>query len=425
MKRSLSFSSLLLWGLLAAPLPALADAVTDWNDIAATSVAAGRPGPIGLVDLALVQIAVHDAVQALEGRFEPYHAEVKGAHGRRAAAVAAAAHGVLVGMYSATQGATLDATYFAYLADKGLTGDPGLEVGEQVAALILPLRRVNPVPLPPAFTGGTNPGQWRPTPSFLGSPPAPPPFSAMATPWLADFDGFTLTAPWRFRPEPPPAMTSERYRRDFEEVKALGSLTSTARTAAQTDLAHFWTDNFPVQWNRALRAIASAHVHRTGDTARLFALANLAMADSIITSWDSKRFYNFWRPITAIREAADDGNPHTLPDPDWQSLINNPNYPDYTSGANSVTGSVTRILQLFFGTDRMTFDLTSNAPLAVQKTRTFHRFSQAAQEVVDARVYLGIHFRFADTAGRASSRRVAEHVFHHYLLDCREGSDHH
>jgi hypothetical protein len=326
-------------------------------------------------------------------------------------------------MYGATQGATLDATYFAYLADKGLTGDPGLDVGEQVAALILPLRRVNPNPLP-VFSGGTNPGQWRPTPSFLGTPPLPAPFSTMAAPWMANFDGFTLTAPWRFRPGPPPAMTSERYRRDFDEVKAMGSLTSTERSPADTDRAHFWTDNFVVQWNRALRGIANDHVHRIGDTARLFALANIAMADSIVTSWDSKVFYNFWRPITAIREADSDGNPNTLADPNWQSLINNPNYPDYTSGANSVTGSVTRILQLYFNRDRMSFDVTSNAPLAVQKTRTYERFSEAAQDVVDARVLLGIHFRFADTAARDSSRRVAEHVFNHFLLACPGGSGH-
>ena len=172
-------------GIFGAGAPAHADAVTDWNAITLDAVTVGRPGPIGMVDIALVQAAVHDAVQALDRRYEPYHVEIKGARGRRSAAVAAAAHDVLVGMYE-NQSMNLDALYYSYLADHGLTGDPGILVGQKVAARMLPLRRVNPNPLPPPFVGGTEIGVWRPTNSFLGSPPAPPPFSPMVTPWLAD-----------------------------------------------------------------------------------------------------------------------------------------------------------------------------------------------------------------------------------------------
>ncbi len=204
-----------------------ADAVTDWNEIAAAAVAAGRPGPIGQADLALVQVAVHDAIQAYEKRFEPYFAEVK-PKGRKVAAAVAAAHGVLVGFYPA-QAATLDATYATYLADNGLTGNEGLAVGEAVAALILPLRRLDPNPLPAPFTGGTEIGQWRPTESFL---PAPPPTLApMAVPWMASFDPFTLTGPARFRAPPPPDLTSDVYTADYNEVKAKGALTNSTRTA--------------------------------------------------------------------------------------------------------------------------------------------------------------------------------------------------
>jgi hypothetical protein len=391
------------------------DAVVDWNEIAVAAVTTGRPGPIGVVDIALVHVAVHDAVQAIERRFEPYHAEFPGAKGSRSAAVAAAAHDVLVGMYPA-QAASLDALYFSYLADRGLSGDPGIAVGQEIAKLILPLRRENPDPLPPPFVGGTEPGTWRPTDSFLGNPPAPPPFSAMAVPWMGKFDPFTLTGPTRFRAPPPPELTSTRYAEDYAEVKAFGSLTSTARNAEQTDVAYFYSENFPAQWNRALRGIAAQRLRRTGDTARLFALANLATADAIIAAWESKRFYAFWRPLTAIREGEADGNPNTIADPAWQPLINNPNYPDYTSGANNLTGAMTRTLELYFGTDRMTFEVTSVAPQAVRKTRVYHRFSAAAQDVVDARVYLGIHFRFADTAARAQGRRVADWTFNHFLL---------
>ena len=166
-----------LVALVARAQPVIADAVVDWNEITVASVTAGRPGPIGVVDIALVQVAVHDAVQALDRRYEPYFAEVAVSkadrvRGSRSAAVAAAAHDVLIGMYPA-QAATLDATYFNYLANHGLDGDPGILVGQQVAARVLPLRRSNPNPLPAPFVGGNAAGAWRPTNSLLGNPPSP------------------------------------------------------------------------------------------------------------------------------------------------------------------------------------------------------------------------------------------------------------
>jgi hypothetical protein len=413
------FTGLILCGLIGAGVAradgrADTDAVVDWNQITVDAVTVGRPGPIGLVDIALVHVAVHDAVQAIEKRFEPYHFEMERAYGRRSAAVAAAAHDVLVGMYPA-QAATLDPIYYNYLADHGLSGDPGLAVGQQAAANILPLRRTNPNPLPPPFVGGNDVGQWRPTPSFLGNPAVPVPFSPMAVPWMASFHPFTVTSPARFRPEPPPALTSERYTRDFNEVKAFGALASTARSAEQTDLAYFYSGNIPAQWNSALRGIATRYLRRTGDSARLFALANMATADAIITAWDSKTHFVFWRPVTAIVEASSDGNPHTAAEATWQPLINTPNYPDYTSGANCVAGAMTRTLELFFGTDRVTFDVTTAVPQAVLKTRTYRRFSDAAADMVEARILLGIHFRFADVAGRTQGRRAADWAVNHYL----------
>lgn len=423
MRKLHGLAALILCGSWSWSAPVGADPVTDWNEIAQPAIATGRPGPPGALDSALVQIAVHDAVQALDRRFEPYHVEVKGAKGRRAAAVAAAAHDVLVGLYPAQQMA-MDTAYFNYLANNGLNGDPGLLVGQKVAAGILPLARKAPNPPPPDFNGGNEPGQWRPTDSFIGNPPGPPPpFSPMTAPWMGALDPFTLTAGTRFRAPPPPALTSERYRRHYNEVKVLGRFDSTVRTPEQTDIAYFYSENFLAQWNRALRAIATAHLHRTGDSARLFALANIATADAVITAWDSKRFYNFWRPLTAIREGDNDTNPQTVGDTGWKPLINTPPYPDYTSGANNVTGAMTRTLALFFGRDRFTFEVTSLAPLAVQKTRTYHRFSDAAQDVVDARVYLGIHFRFADTAARTQGRKVAEWTFNHFLLPLDDDDD--
>ena len=237
----------------------------------------------------------------------------------------------------------------------------------------------------------------------------------MAAPWMGEVTPFTLNSPDQLRAAPVPHLTSGRYTQDYNEVKALGSFSSTVRTPAQTDVAYFYAENFAAQWNRALRAIAVAHVDDIWDSARLFALANMASADAIISAWDSKKYYAFWRPVTAIQEGDDDGNKFTAGDPDWKPLINTPNYPDYTSGANNITGAMTRSLSLFFGRDAFTFTVTSNHPSAVQKTRTYTRFSDAAQDVVDARIYLGIHFRFADTAARKQGQHAAQWAFDHFL----------
>lgn len=425
----------------AGPAWPAADAVTHWNGITLNAVTAGRPGPIGALDIALVQAAVYDAVQSIEGRFEPYKVDVPGASGSPDAAAAAAAHGVLVKLYpSQATGlqtpplVALDDALAMYLTANGLDGDPGIAVGQQVATAMLAFHRANPNPLPPAYRGcdlDCEPGEWRPTLNYIGPQPPPSPGASMATPWLATMTPFTLERPDQFRAEPPPPLWSGRYRRDYKEVKALGAFASTplttlTRTPDQTNLAYFWSENFFAQWNRALRAIAEAHVPGIGDRARLFALANLATADAAITAWDSKRYYSLWRPITAIQEGDMDGNHRTQGDPDWKSLINNPPYPDYTSGANNVTGAMTKSLRLFFGTDRFAFTVTSKSPaltdLATQ-TRTYTRFSQAAREVVEARILLGIHFRFADEAARAQGERVARWAFRHFLRPVRHYED--
>jgi hypothetical protein len=404
------FAVFTLCASLGAAVPALADPVTHWNDITWRAVTIGRPGPVGFLDAALAHLAIHDAVQAFEGRYEPYKVAIPGATGSPVAAVAAAAHGVLVGLYPG-QAAALDADLNAFLTANGLHGNPGLVVGLQAAEALLTEYR--PAITLPAFTGSTEPGQWRPTPAYL--PPPPAPFAPMAFLYLAYTKPFTMLRPSQFRPQPPPPMTSERYRRDYDEVKALGSDVSTARTDAQTDLAHFWSENFLTQWNRALRAIVDDHPLPLGDSARLFALANMAAADGTITGWESKRHFNFWRPVTAIQEADTDGNPRTEADPAWHPLVNTPPYQDYTSGANILTGVMTSMLQQFFGTDDFEFVVTSNAPLATTRTRTYLRFSDAAQEVVDARVLLGIHFRFADEEARRQGSRVAHWAFMKFL----------
>jgi hypothetical protein len=344
--------------------------------------------------------------------------EIPGASGSPVAATAKAAHDVLVNRFPA-QTATLDTAYHQYLFNNMLSEtDPGVAVGATAAAGIIALRACDgsfPIPPPPPFIGGTGPGVWRPT---------PPAFAPMLVPWLGNVTPFTLTRPSQFRAPPPPALTSSEYARDYNEVKAVGALNSTDRTPQQTDMAQFWAANYVVLWNGVLRDIAGTHVDNIGENARLFALADMAMADAIITAWNTKRYYVLWRPSTAIQEGNNDGNPQTAGDSTWQPLIVNPPYPDYTSGANNISSAALRSLELFFGTNAMTFSVTTtNLAPTIQDTRTFSRFSDARQEVVDARIYEGIHFRFADEAARTQGMQVARWAFNNFLRPLGETDD--
>jgi hypothetical protein len=312
--------------------------------------------------------------------------------------------------------ASLDTTYHAYLAAHGLAEtDAGVAVGATAAAGIIGLRAndgsfpSNPLP----FTGGMAIGEWRPTTSYLPGPP--PSLSPGLAPWLANVTPFTLTSPSQYRPGPPPPLTSRRYTEAYNEVKSLGASSNSSRTQDQTDLAKFYNTNFLVTWYKALRDIASANLPDIQDSARLLTLASLAMGDAGITAWDTKYHYVAWRPVTAIQNGDDDGNPDTVGDPNWQPFINTPNYPEYSSGANNVTGAVTRTLALYFGTDEMTFSVTTTNAAAPQQIRTYNRFSDAAADVVNVRIYQGIHFRFADVIARKQGRHVAQWAFAHFL----------
>jgi hypothetical protein len=396
--------------LLTNPAGLRADPVIDWNAIAyQTAGTAQRPIPTGVLDVATVQAAVYDAVQAIERKYEPYYVDIPGASGSSAAAAAKAAYDVLVHRFPA-QASALAATYQNYLTTHGLSeSDPGTAVGAKAAAGIIALRGCDgsfPSTSTP-FVGGTAPGVWRPT---------PPNNQAMLAPWLGSVTPFTLTRPFQFRSEPPPALTSNEYTKDYDEVKAVGAANSTTRTLEQTDIAYFYNGNIPLMFAQTVRDVATAHVDNIADSARLLALTSMSVADALINCWNDKGYYVFWRPITAIREADNDGNASTVGDPNWTSLVPSPPYPDYTSGAVNVATATTRAMQNFFGTDRLTFSVTTtNVNPTVQDTRTYHRLSDAAREVVDARIYLGIHFRFADEAAREQGRSVADWMFRNFL----------
>jgi hypothetical protein len=288
-------------------------------------------------------------------------------------------------------------------------------VGAQAAASILALRSNDGrFPLnPPPFLGSTAIGQWRPTPSLLPGPP--PSFAPGLTPWVASVRPFTMKSNSQFRVDPPPSLTSDLWADNYNEVMAIGSLTSTTRTAEQTEIGYFWADSGPVLWQNALRYISLNYLDDIGDSARMFALAETSMADAQIACWDSKYLYNFWRPITAIRLGDQDGNPETAVDPNWQPLINTPNFPEYPSGHASISGAISHVLRLFFHANELNFQMTTTNANAPQKTRSFTRFSQAEDEVVDARVYVGIHYRHSDLAARTQGLRVANWVFKNYF----------
>jgi hypothetical protein len=416
-------NKILRWGLASTVLGIAlatnvqaADPIAAWNQISETAVkTAGHPPPVAALDFAIVHLAIYDAVESIERRYEPYYTLVPGATGSPSAAAAKAGHDVLIGLFPA-QKATLDADYANFLAANGIDPlDPATAVGALAAANILALRADDGrFPLnPPPFLGKNDIGQWRPTPSLLPGPP--PTLSPGLTPWVATVTPFTMHSDSQFRVGPPPDLASQQWADDYNETKTVGSLTSTTRTAEQTEIGYFWADSGPILWQNALRYISGTYLHDTGDTARMFALAEAAMADAQIACWDSKYFYNFWRPITAIRLGDQDGNPATMLDPEWQPLINTPNFPEYPSGHADISGGISHMLRLYFGKDELTFQMTTTNALAPQKTRTFTRFSEAEREVINARVYVGFHYRNSDTTAAAQGRRVANWVFRHYM----------
>ena len=267
------------------------------------------------------------------------------------------------------------------------------------------------------------PGIWRPTPPFFANDPAP---------WVGNVLPFIVPSAEMLRTDGPNALTSTAYTEDFNEVKELGSLTSTTRTADETDAAIFWQDHAHALFNRIFRTLAASQNLGIADSARLFAMENLAAADAAIGCWNDKYYWQFWRPITAIREADTDGNPDTEADPTWLPLFDpatpvcsgaplaTPPFPDHPSGHACATSAFVYTLKNFFGTDKIGFSAFSNKSCT---TRNFDRFSDALKEVINARVWAGIHFRTADMQGAVLGKKVARYLKKHYFQPVRGKKD--
>lgn len=407
----------ILAALLICGIPGTAayaqDPVSDWNAIAVQyiqigntavtpPVPGGRPGPAGLLDLAILHAAVHDAVQAIEGRFEPFHYAdpTRRGVGSPAAAVAGAARRMLLLLYPQHQ-AAVEGEYALYLSAHGLAGDPGLDTGDAAAAAVHAAHYRPTVPF--EFTGRAGIGQWNSTRN-------------MAAAFLVLTRPFTFDRASQFRPEPPPPIVSEIYRRDYDEVRARASVNSHPNAA--TDMTKFWSSSFNyfTQLDEALRRIAAPRLG-VGDSARLFALASLARADAIIAIWDSKHHYNFWRPSAAIPAGDEDGNGKTAGDLSWLPFFTTlgqaePPYPDYVSGANGLVAALTGTLRLFFDSDELAFSVRNPADSTLaDQERYFTRISDVERELVEARLLLGLHFRTADEEGRRLGLRIAGWTF--------------
>jgi hypothetical protein len=398
-------------GVIFLLFPSLlrADEVLDWRAIVDRAVGLASPpllgGAAGL-PRATVSAAIFDAVNGIEGRFNPIHVAAAGPTGasRRAAAVQAA-YTALAGLFPEQAAALtqdLEASLAVIAADSAESSESierGRAWGAQVANEILSWRSTSGFdPSPSTYQGSNAPGKWRPT---------PPGFINGAAPSLAHTVPFVIPTPSSFRPPGPPPLTSAEYAADFNEEKAIGELTSTVRTPEQTQIAIFWSGNAFAFWNLAAANAAVRRQTTLSENARLFALLNVAMADAAISCWDAKYLYELWRPITAIRLASTDGNPDTAEQADWTPLIVTPPYSDYSSGHATVSGSAQAVLTTYFGNQLWVNGSSETLPGMV---RVWRNFSAAADEANVARIYEGIHFRTAVRDGRVAGNAIGAFV---------------
>lgn len=357
-----------------------------------------QPPPNSAIHFAMVHGAMYDAVNAITGTHQPYRiAPVPPTDDGYSTGVAAAtaAWKVLRALPNADV-SQLDSLYAQSLADitdsaeaEAAGADVGMAAAEEM------LKRA-PVGGSQTFTVGTDPGDWR---------PVPPTGNAFA--WVAFVEPFVIEHPADFATPGPLPLESDAYAAEFDQVKRLGSKTSTERTEDQTRIALFWSDHTTAIWSRMMHQIAAGQQLTTEDSARFFASVHMTGSDALIACFDDKERHHFWRPQTAIHEAGSDGNPMTAPDTAWEPLIGNPPYPDHPSGANCLTSGYVHAMRDFLGTNRLSFGATHSTNGI---TREFTHLSHAVQEMRLARMYSGIHFMTADSAGVDLGRAVAKYV---------------
>lgn len=399
----------------------LLNVIRDWttlsNDPYENRIVPERP-PVAARNLAMVHVAMYDAAIAVERTHPPFRVDLPAPVGASSlAAAAAAAHRVATHVYrEPDELAVWDAALTESLAivPDGPGETLGVDFGRQVGDALLAWRANDGATAAVPYVPGHDPGDWNRTfPDFL--PPLLPQWPRVAP--------FAMPSPDAFRPPPPPELTSAEYAAAVEEVRRLGGLDSTERTAEQTEIALFWADGGgtftpPGHWNQIAADVALARRTSPAENARLMALLNVALADAGIAAWDAKYAYALWRPIDALRRADQDGHDATVPAPGWTPLLKTPPFPTYTSGHSTFSGAASTILAAFFGDD-LTFTTEADGhngftqrPLAEQQVRrrSFASFSAAAEEAGLSRIFGGIHFSFDNTAGLAAGRAIGRHV---------------
>jgi hypothetical protein len=389
-----------------------ADVVTDWNAAALNAIRVAKtPPPIASRALAILHAAIYDALNGISRTHEAYvvQSEVPSSASKEAAA-AAAAHRALTALFP-TSASSFEALYTAALASvpNGPQKNRGIAWGESVANWILMWRASDGFDATVSPPNGSGAGKWEPT---------PPGFGSYLLPQWAFVSPFAMPSSENFLPPGPPSLDSAKYTDDYNEVKALGAAVGSARTPEQDLIALFWadgagTETAPGHWNTIARNVGSALGNTMEQNARLFALLNVAMADAAICAWNAKYTYDFWRPVTAIRNGESDGNPATIGDPTWSSFIATPPFPDYVSGHSTFSGAASTVLAAFYGTDAITF--TTGSDFLPGVIRRFTSFSAAAREAAVSRLYGGIHFRSANEDGLEAGIAIGEWTFTHFM----------
>jgi hypothetical protein len=409
--------------------------LTNWNRIAATTLVAFPPAASGAppalqINMAMTQGAVYDAVNAIGQReHRPYLLEMRFASpASKEAAAATAAYRVLSSIVSTVPARipfpnrasllkALDTEYATSLAAirDGPFKTRGIAAGNAAADVMIDARQGDGRFGPSLWVPNDHPGHWQPLLNPDGTQMLDP------TPWVGGVRPFLIESSSQFRTDGPQALTSAAWAADFNEVKALGSVNSTARTPEQTHIALWWqsTGGPTILWNAVARDLVNNASHsddndkdNDNDSALLFAQLNLSGADAAISCWNDKYYWDFWRPWQAIHEADRDGNPATVADPSWTALITAP-YPEHPSGHLCLDGAQLRVLQMFFGTDEIGFDVTSSR--FGGETRHFERFSQPLKEIIEARIWAGLHYRTADVQAQTLGRKVVEYMTKHYF----------
>jgi membrane-associated phospholipid phosphatase len=399
--------------LLPFPASAGGQPVIQWNRQLLEAIRTDNSPPtLASRNLAILHTAIYDAVNSIEGTHQPYRfmLDPEG-EASAGAAVAGAGHAVLVLLYPQLR-ARFDQAYEQHLAatSPSEARTRGLALGNLAGGLAVNSRSADGSTTDITYIPSDAPGQWRRTPPFF-RPPLDPHWG-----WV---EAFCLPEIETFLPPGPPELGSREYARQWEEVKSFGGMNSAIRTPEQAEMANFWSDfsytaTPPGHWLEIAAAVVELRGNSLAETARLFALASLAQADAAIVTWEAKYRFNFWRPVTAIRRGAEDGNPLTLPDLDWESFLLSPPFPEYPSGHSAFSMATAAVLAGFYGTDAIQFTARSDSIPGV--FRSFDSLAACAAEVGVSRIYGGIHFMSANVDGGTTGARIGQFVHQNFLL---------